>query len=74
MKSPRWRNQCSDRDDAQQAMRDHVQACGFNYLCTDNVDKATDWLKQHGILRGSEDAPCGSFQIGKRRFSSWSSR
>ena len=33
-------------------MRDHVQACGFNYLCTDNVDEAIAWLKQHGILRG----------------------
>ena len=55
-------------------MRDHVQACGFNYLCTDSVEVAIAWLKQHGILRGSEDAPCGSFQIGKRRFSSWSSR
>jgi hypothetical protein len=33
-------------------MRDHVQACGFNCLCTDNVDEAIDWLKQHGILRG----------------------
>jgi hypothetical protein len=37
--------------DAQQAMRDHVQACGFNYLCTDNVGQVIDWLKQHGILR-----------------------
>ena len=38
--------------ESQAAMRDHVQACGFNYLCTDNVDEAIDWLKQHGILRG----------------------
>ena len=36
----------------QAAMRDHVQACGFNYLCTDSVEVAIAWLKQHGILRG----------------------
>ena len=35
----------------QAVMRDHVQPCGFNYLCTDNVDEAIDWLKQHSILR-----------------------
>ena len=36
----------------QQAMRDHLEACGFEYLCTDSVDAAIAWLKDHGILRG----------------------
>jgi hypothetical protein len=38
--------------DAQEAMRDHLVACGFDYLCTDSVDQAVAWLKAHGILRG----------------------
>ena len=40
--------------EAQQAMRAHLEGCGFDfdYLCTDSVDQAIDWLKQHGILRG----------------------
>jgi len=33
-------------------MRDHLEACGFPYLCTDSVDEAIDWLKARGILRG----------------------
>jgi hypothetical protein len=37
---------------AQQAMRDHLECCGFAYLCTDSVDQAIEWLKHHGILRG----------------------
>jgi len=42
--------------EAQQAMRDHLEACGFPYLCTDSVDAAIAWLKDAGILR------CG-FQV-----------
>jgi len=38
--------------EAQQAMRDHLEACGFDYLCTDSVDHAIEWLKDAGILRG----------------------
>jgi hypothetical protein len=38
--------------DAQQAMRAHLEACGFPYLCTDSVDQAIEWLKDIGILRG----------------------
>ena len=37
---------------AQEAMRDHLVDSGFDYLCTDNVGQAIDWLKLHGILRG----------------------
>ena len=37
---------------AQEAMRDHLQACGFAYLCTDSVDEAIAALKAAGILRG----------------------
>ena len=37
---------------AQAAMRDHLEACGFAYLCTDSVDEAINWLKARGILRG----------------------
>ena len=37
---------------AQEAMRDHLVACGFDYLCTDSVDVAVGWLKGRGILRG----------------------
>ena len=36
----------------QQAMRDHLEGCGFDYLCTDSVDQAIAWLKHHGVLRG----------------------
>jgi hypothetical protein len=38
-------------NEAQAAMRDHLQACGFPYLCTDSVDVAIEWLKAAGILR-----------------------
>ena len=37
---------------AQEAMRDHLVACGFDYLCTDSIDAAIEWLKARGILRG----------------------
>ena len=37
---------------AQEAMRDHLVACGFDYLCTDSVDAAVGWLQARGILRG----------------------
>jgi hypothetical protein len=37
--------------EAQDAMRDHLERCGFAYLCTDSVDVAISWLKQHGVLR-----------------------
>jgi hypothetical protein len=30
----------------------YAKGCGFAYLCTDSVDEAIAWLKQHGILRG----------------------
>jgi len=38
--------------ESQQAMRDHLEGCGFAYLCTDSADHAIEWLKHHGILRG----------------------
>ena len=38
--------------ESQAAMREHLEGCGFDYLCTDNVDHAIEWLKHHGILRG----------------------
>jgi hypothetical protein len=31
-------------------MRDHLIGCGFDYLCTDNVDVAIGWLQSRGIL------------------------
>ena len=34
-------------------MREHLEGCGFPYLCTDDVDAAIAWLKAHGILRGT---------------------
>jgi len=37
--------------DAQETMRKHLVACGFEYLCTDSVDTAIAWLKHLGILR-----------------------
>jgi hypothetical protein len=36
----------------QEAIRDHLVACGFDYLWTDDVDAAIAWLKARGILRG----------------------
>ena len=30
---------------SQQAMREHLEGCGFSYLCTDSVDQAIEWLK-----------------------------
>ena len=32
-------------------MRDHLEGCGFAYLCTDSVDEAVARLKRHCILR-----------------------
>ncbi len=29
----------------------HVMRCGFDYLCTDNLDEAVDALREHGIVR-----------------------
>ena len=44
---------CGGRlSEAQQAMREHLKGCGFTYLCTDSVEVAIEWLKQHGVLRG----------------------
>ena len=37
---------------AQQAMREHLESCGFDYLCAHNVGPAIEWLKHLGILRG----------------------
>jgi len=37
---------------AQQAMREHLEGCGFEYLCTDIVEIAIETLKAAGILRG----------------------
>ena len=39
--------------ESQQAMREHLEGCGFDYLCTDSVDQAIEWLKARGVLRGS---------------------
>jgi hypothetical protein len=36
---------------AQLAMREHLEACGFEYCCTDSVDEAIEVLKADGILR-----------------------
>jgi hypothetical protein len=47
--------------DAQEAMRDHLVACGFAYLVTSSPDEAIVWLKAHGVLRMSAAAgsdPC----------------
>src|SRR5580765_8430537 len=30
--------------ESQQAMRAHLEGCGFDYLCTDSVDQAIAWL------------------------------
>jgi hypothetical protein len=38
--------------EAQEAIRDHLEACGFDYLMTDSVDAAIAWLMARGILRG----------------------
>ena len=38
---------------AQGAIRDHLVACGFAYLCTDSVEVAIGWLKSRGIQRGA---------------------
>ncbi|MBR0823752.1 hypothetical protein [Bradyrhizobium liaoningense] len=36
----------------QDAMREHLEACGFPYLVTASTDEAIAWLKARGILRG----------------------
>lgn len=38
--------------ESQAAMKRHLEDCGFPYLCTDSVDQAIEWLKQHSVLRG----------------------
>ena len=38
--------------ESQVAMREHLEGCGFSYLCTDDVGQAIEWLKGRGILRG----------------------
>jgi hypothetical protein len=38
--------------ESQQAMRDHLEGCGFDYLCADDVEVAIGWLQARGILRG----------------------
>ena len=38
--------------EAQAGMREHLEGCGFAYLCTDDIDLAIEWLKQHGVQRG----------------------
>ena len=37
--------------EAQQAMREHLERCGFDYLCTDSVELAIEWLQQRDVLR-----------------------
>ena len=49
--------------EAQEAMRDHLLACGFEYFCTDSVDVAIEALKEAGILRR-----CFSVQRGAHRY------
>jgi hypothetical protein len=38
--------------EAQEAIRDHLVGCGFDYLVTDDPDAAIAWLQARGILRG----------------------
>jgi hypothetical protein len=38
--------------ESQAAMKRHLEAGGFPYLCTDSVEAAIAWLKDAGILRG----------------------
>ena len=42
-------------------MRDHLEACGFPYLVTDNVDQAIAWLKsaRHPARRRGADRVSG---------------
>jgi hypothetical protein len=40
------------RAEAQEAIRDHLVGCGFDYLVTDDPDAAIAWLQARGILRG----------------------
>jgi hypothetical protein len=38
---------------AQEVIEEHLRACGFDYLITDNVREAVAWLKRLGILRAN---------------------
>jgi hypothetical protein len=38
-------------NEAQAAMREHLVGCGFDYLCTDDIEAAICWLKARGVLR-----------------------
>ena len=42
--------------EAQAMMKRDLEGCGFSYLCTDSVDQAIEWLKQHSVLRGGSTA------------------
>lgn len=39
--------------ESQEAMRDHLEACEFDYCCTDSVEAAIAMPKAAGILRRS---------------------
>lgn len=39
--------------EAQEDVEEHLRQCGFDYLVTDNVKEAVDWLKSLGILRAT---------------------
>jgi hypothetical protein len=39
--------------EAQQDIAAHLMACGFSYLCTDDLKDAVDTLKDLGILRSN---------------------
>jgi hypothetical protein len=41
-----------ERQVSQAAMRDHLEACGFDYLCTDSTNQAIAWLTARGVLEG----------------------
>jgi hypothetical protein len=39
--------------DEQSDIAQHLQACGFPYLCTNSIKEAVAFLKAHGIVRAS---------------------
>jgi hypothetical protein len=39
--------------EAQEDLGEHLRACGFDYLITDNVNEAVAFLKRLGILRAT---------------------
>jgi hypothetical protein len=43
----------NDLNENQEAVAAHLIDCGFDYLVTDNVREAVDWLKRLGILRAT---------------------